>query len=462
MGFFSPLPATAAPTGALLVKDASVVESDGSVAVRVVLAKRVNHKVKVSYRTIAKSARSNVDFVPVAGTLVFPAGTKARKVRVPIIDDARDESTERFKVRIYDAVGASIIDRTGKVSIFDDDPTPAVSVADVSVTEPDTGSTTMTFPVTLSAPSGRVTEVSWALTPGTATSGVDYVASASSGRLVFPAGATTGSISVSVIGDTSQEPTETLGVQLSSPLNLVILDGSATGSILDTDRPSLSVSNASVTEGGTATFTVSLSKASTTAVQFNYATIDGTALAASDYTSTSNSRTIPAGSTSTTIQVKTTEDTLDEADETYSLLLSSVTNATVTDGEGTGTIVDDDPTPTLSINNPAAVAEGSNVVFTVTLSAASGRTVTVNWATSNGDGVNGTDDAVAPGDYAAASATLTIPAGSTTGQITVGTVNDGTKENAEAFTVTLSSPVNAAITGAGADPVGIGTIQASD
>ena len=101
------------------------------------------------------------------------------------------------------------------------------------------------------------------------------------------------------------------------------------------------------------------------------------------------------------------------------------------------------------------------MVFTVTLSAASGRTVTVHWATSNGDGNGGAADAVAPGDYTAGNSTLTIPAGSTTGQISVATIDDGDQENAEAFTVTLSSPTNADIAGGGGG-TGIGTISASD
>jgi hypothetical protein len=142
-------------------------------------------------------------------------------------------------------------------------------------------------------------------------------------------------------------------------------------------------------------------------------------------------------------------------------VLSNVVNATVTDGTGVGTIADDDAAPTVSINDPAAVTEGGNVVFTVSLSAVSGRTVTVHWATSNGDGNGGLDDAVAPGDYTAGSSTLTIPAGSASATITIATVNDGDNENEEAFTVTLSSPTNATIAGGGGG-TGTGTISASD
>lgn len=570
LGLFTPTPAAQAAHGELLVRDASVVEGDASsVAVRIVLDRRLNHRVSVSYRTVEKTARSGVDFVAVSGSVKFPAGTKVRTVRVPVVDDALDEAHERFRLRIYDAVGASIIDRSGRVMIFDDDPAPAMSVGDVSVTEPTSGSSTLSFPVTLSARSGRTVSVSYVVTAGTASSGIDYVASPSTGQLVLPAGTTTGIVSVSVLSDNVAESSETLQVTLHSPVNAVLVDSSAVGTILDTTAPrlsvavvtviegdparfvvslnkpapqtvtfrystsngtatspsdysgvsnasgtiaagassttltvnttenttaestetftlslsnvvnavvtdgqaqatlldddglpTLSINDASATEGGNVTFTVSLSKTSTSAVTFTYATVDGTAAAGSDYTSTSSNRTIPAGSTTTTITVPTLEDALDEDNETFRVLLSNVANATLTDGDGLGTITDDDATPTLSINDPAPVVEGTSVVFTVTLSAVSGRSVTVNWATSNGDGGGGLDDAVAPGDYTSASGTLTIPAGSPTGTITVATINDGDTENAEAFTVTLASPTSATVTGA--DATGVGTISASD
>ena len=81
------------------------------------------------------------------------------------------------------------------------------------------------------------------------------------------------------------------------------------------------------------------------------------------------------------------------------------TNATILDGQGIGTITNDDAAPTLSIND-VAVAEGNagttTLGFTVTLSAASGQTVTVGYATANGTAT------IADGDYLAASGTLTF------------------------------------------------------
>ena len=80
-------------------------------------------------------------------------------------------------------------------------------------------------------------------------------------------------------------------------------------------------------------------------------------------------------------------DARDEIDESFTVDLSGAANATIADGQGLGTITDDDPQPSLSVND-VTVTEGNtgtvDATFTVTLSAVSGRAVTVNYATANG------------------------------------------------------------------------------
>ena len=117
----------------------------------------------------------------------------------------------------------------------------------------------------------------------------------------------------------------------------------------------------------------------------------------------------PAGDTSKTVTVLVNGDLLDEVDEGFLLNLTGPTNATLADGQGAGTITDDDATPTLSINDVTQL-EGdtgsSNATFTVSLSAPSGQPVTVDYASENGS-------AIAPEDYNAASGTLTLAPGVT-------------------------------------------------
>src|SRR5439155_16330848 len=111
--------------------------------------------------------------------------------------------------------------------------------------------------------------------------------------------------------------------------------------------PSASVNDVTVTEGNTgtvnATFTLSLSYASDQAVTVHYATADGTATAGSDYAAASGDVTFAIGQTSQTITVAVIGDRLAEPTETFAINLSAPTNATIGNGQGIGTIVDDEP-----------------------------------------------------------------------------------------------------------------------
>lgn len=126
------------------------------------------------------------------------------------------------------------------------------------------------------------------------------------------------------------------------------INGVSTGliEIVSVDVPGLVVDNATVTEGdsGTvqATFTVTMSEPSTSTVTIPIATADGTATSPADYTAVSRSLSLAPGATTTTVSVPVVGDTLDEPDETFTLKLSAATGAAVTDGQGVGTILDDD------------------------------------------------------------------------------------------------------------------------
>ena len=209
-----------------------------------------------------------------------------------------------------------------------------------------------------------------------------------------------------------------------------------------------SVGDATVTEGSgattNATFTVTLSETNGTTT-VTYSTFDGTATAGSDYTATSGTLTFLRDELSKTVTVPITGDLLDEADETFTFALTTIDNGTFQGGDpnATGTIVDDDATPSLSITD-ATVTEGNtdtvSTTVTVTLSAASGRTVAVDFATADGTAT------FSPGaDYHSQSGRLVFNPGETTKSITLTVVSDTTDEADETFLVNLSNPVNANI-----------------
>jgi hypothetical protein len=219
-----------------------------------------------------------------------------------------------------------------------------------------------------------------------------------------------------------------------------------------------SVSDVSVTEtnaGTNASFTVSLSPPPSSTATVSYATANGTAAAGSDYTATSGTLTFIAGQGSAVVSVPVTGDLVDEDDETFFLNLSSPSNATIADGQGQATIVDDDPPPSLSVND-VTVTEGHTgtvgAVFTVTRTGASSRTITVNVQTANGSAVSGADYGIVVG-------TLTFyPASANTQTVTVPVIGDRIFEGSETFVLNLSGATNAVI----GDAQGVGTISNDD
>jgi hypothetical protein len=332
-----------------------------------------------------------------------------------------------------------------------------LSIADTAVVEGNAGTAEAVFTVTLSEPSSQVVTVDFATGNGTAAAGSDY--QATSGTLTFAPGQTSQLVSVLVNGDVLHEASETFLVTLTGASNASIADGQGVGTITDDDAaPVVSVGDVSVAEGqsGTtaASFVVSLSAASGLPVTVGFATGNGTAAAGSDYQAASGTLTFTPGQTSRMVSVLVNGDTLQEANETFLLNLSAPTNASIGDGQGVGTITNDDGPPQLAINDVAAT-EGNGgtktLTFTVTLAPPSGLPVTVGWATAD-------NTATAGSDYAAGSGSLSFAPGETSKSVGVQVTGDTASEPDETFRVTLGGATNAVV----ADAEGIGTIVNDD
>jgi len=212
------------------------------------------------------------------------------------------------------------------------------------------------------------------------------------------------------------------------------------------DRPpTVSIGDVSVTEGGSAVFDITLSEASDLPVTVNVSTADDTATtAANDYVAVVNQTvTIPANTLSATVSVNTTTDTTDEPDETFFVNLSNSVNAGILDGQGVGTIQDDDNAPAISIvkDNPATVTEGNSgtqtSTFTVSLSNPSSSTITVDVA------AGGT--ATSPSDFTLDVTSLTFNPLETTKTVTATIIGDTLVEPDETFAATLSNPTSATL-----------------
>ena len=442
-------------TPELSIGDAAVQEG-GTAQFEVTLRPASEQTVTVNFETADGTAKAGSDYTETSGTLTFTAGQPTKTISVSTVDDDAQESDERFMVTLRNPDGATLDDHTGEGTIRDNDDdgggrTPELSIGDAAVQEGGTAQ----FEVTLRPASEQTVTVNFETADGTAKAGSDYTET--SGTLTFTAGQPTKTISVSTVDDDAQESDERFMVTLRNPDGATLDDHTGEGTIRDNDDggggslPTLSVGDAAVVEGDTATFRVTLSAASENVVTVSYKTKDGTAVAGSDYTAMAGTLRFEPGDTTKTIRVPTVDDDTPEETEAFTVELSAPSGATVADGTWTGTISDDDggsrSLPTLSIGDAAPVPEGRTAKFRVTLRRESGEPVTVAYRTVDGTAVGGSD-------YTTTSGTLRFEPGETTRAVAVATLIDQLMEGAEQFTVELSDPVGTTL----ADDTGVGTI----
>ena len=325
--------------------------------------------------------------------LEVPVGSTSLDVTVKVLADGQEEDQETMSFMVFrgeEWVNSGPAWGETGVNI---EPSglgvvPQLAVADAEATEGEDPS--LDFVVTLAPAAAFMVTVDYATEDGTATAGADYTGT--NGTLTFAVGETEKTVSVPVMDDTVEDTPETLTLKLSNaeppyseeysqqdengnPVltkryneeGVLIVDAVATGTIRNTedqaDPRTVSVSDASAAEGDSVVFTVSLSAASDRQVTVDYATSGGTATSGTDFTAESGTLTFAANETSKTLSVATTDDSVDEENETFTLTLTSPTNATLDDATATGTIRDNDTTATpltASFKNLPGTHDGSS------------------------------------------------------------------------------------------------------
>ncbi|HTK75955.1 MAG TPA: Calx-beta domain-containing protein [Gemmataceae bacterium] len=254
-------------------------------------------------------------------------------------------------------------------------------------------------------------------------------------------------------GHASFSPTLGVPVAAGRVVTATATDGTGNTSEFSAPRtvvslPTLSVNDVKLTEGNSGlknfTFTVTRAGDTSGASVVHFSTANGTASSASDYILKSGTLTFATGQITKTVTVQVRGDTTVEGNETFFLNLFAPTGATIADGSGKGTILNDDtaaPKVSVSVNDESDFEGNSGlrpITFKVWLDQASTKTVTVHYATANGT-------AAAGSDYNATSGTVTFAAGQTQKMVTVYVKGDTVKEPDETFFVNLSSPINAVI-----------------
>ncbi len=233
--------------------------------------------------------------------------------------------------------------------------TPNLSINNVTQAEGNSGTSTFTFTVSLDTPAG-VGGVTFdiATADDSATDADnDYEINSLASQTIM-SGNSTYTFDVTVNGDTNIESNESFFVNVTNVSGANISDGQGVGTITNDDSPpDLSIDNVTQVEGNsgtsTFTFTVSLSSpAPVGGVTFDIATADGSAHNIEDYGEDSlYDQTIPFGNSSYTFDIYVFGDFEVEGDETFYVNVTNVSGANISDGQGVGTITNDDSPPDL-------------------------------------------------------------------------------------------------------------------
>ena len=430
------------PTVMLTVDNATIPEASAAATITATLSAVSGLPVTIDL-SFSGSAALTADYTRTGTQIVIAAGSTIGTVVVTAAQDLLDENDETVVADISNVVnGTESGSQQVAITIADDDlpPTVTLSVNNSNIPE---ASGVATLTATLSAPSGLPVTIDLGFS-GSATLANDFTRTGT--QMLIAAGATTGTVQVTSVQDTIDENDETVVVEIAGATNGTMPTvQQATITIADDDLPpvvTLAVDNANIAEAaGIATFTATLSAVSGLPVTVDLG-YSGIALLTGDYSRSGTQILIPAGSTAGTVSVTAVQDAIDENDESVIVGMIAVTNGTESGAQqATTTITDDDlpPTVILTIDNTDIAEASGTATITATLSAVSGLPVTVDLV------VTGT--ATLTSDYTRSGVQLVIAAGSTSGTVTVTSVQDTLDENSETIIVEITNVANGTETG---------------
>ena len=280
-------------------------------------------------------------------------------------------------------------------------PPGAIDFSPTSFTVAEGGGTVTLTAVRTGGASGAAT-IDYAVSAGgSATADADFTPT--SGTLSFADGETSKTFAITIADDAIDELDETINVALGNPGGAGVLGVVAPTTVVtitDNDpAPTVSIGDATATEGDVATFTVTLSTASGRPVTVDFATAEGSATGGSDYTSASGTVTFAAGETSKTVAVTTLGDVEQEAAETFTVTLSNPDGATLADASGAGTInnlPNESPVPAADVVQLAPGQAGIAIAVLANDTDADGDALAVGTVTApaNGTAVLNADNTV--------------------------------------------------------------------
>ncbi|MBK8399215.1 MAG: Ig-like domain-containing protein [Leptospiraceae bacterium] len=386
------------------------------------------------------------DFTLASGTLTFTGGgATTQNISLNIANDSLDELDETIIITLSNPIGA-ILGATPSLTytITDDDPTPTVQFTTVSQSIVESGGSIL---VTAQLSAISSLNVTIPITRNAISTNGIGESTLSATPLIIPAGSLSADLTVTIINDAVNEANETIVLDMGATTNATA-SGNLTHTITITNDdpiPTIAFNTASSTnlESTTAvTIPVSLSLVSGQTVTVDYAVTGGTATGSgTDFTLNSGTLTFAAGTASQNISFTVANDSLTEINESVIVTISNPTNSTLGGNTvHTYTITDDDP-PTVAFDTTTSsnLESTTSVNVPVSLSAAYGTTVTVDYAVTGGTAT--------AADFTLANGTLTFTTGVTSQNIALTINNDALDEINETIIITISNPSSATLGG---------------
>ena len=396
------------PTVSFSSGSASVSEDDSSLVIDVVLSGPSSETMQFAYSTENGTADAGSDYTAASGIVTFAPGETSAQIVIPILNDLTYEGTESFVVNLLNGVPSGgapvpldfspavpILLDSITVSILDDEPIPTVSLLSIPAVSEGDGNARIT--VELSGLSATDTVVNFATSDGSALDTKDYTGL--SGSVTIPAGELSADVLIPILPDAVYEDTETFGFAITSAVGADLsssLSGDAT--ITDDDAfPTVQIHAASLLVNediGSLKLTITLSGAADRDLLVAFDTADNTAKAGIDYSGTTGSVLIPAGETSVVIDVPIINDTVVQADRSFSFRAAILDDhGTVipgTDATAAVTIHSEDVAPTPTVTSAPTVSPTPAIGTAATPTAGATATPATGATATPGTGVLGT------------------------------------------------------------------------
>ena len=434
----------------LSVAEASATEGD-TVAFAVSLSVASDQEVTVEYATSDGTAESGTDFTAASGTLTFPAGDSSRTVSVVTADDSDDEEDEAFTLTLSNASGAGLRGATATGTIVDNDTT--VLTATFEDMPESYGESTFSFGLTFSEEvevGHETVRGAFDVTDGSVT-GVHrkHTGSNRGWNITVEPNSMSDSVTVMLPETTDCGASDAICTEDDRPLSHSLSATIAPPTLLTATFEDMPATH----DGSRISFGLSFSEE----LEVSHLTLRDEAFEVTGGTVFGAQRKQSNSDRRWTISV--------DPDSAVGAVAITLPETTDCDADGAICTDDDRPlshslsdtvesetatAPSVSVDD-AGATEGDAITFTVSLSAASGQQVTVDYATSDGTAESGAD-------YTAASGTLTFEAGDVSKTVSVETADDAADEEDETFTLALSNASGATL----GDAEATGTIVDND